>query len=38
MKEYTDEFYILDIRFGHIDDDIEKVERYLNRWRSRIQN
>lgn len=38
MKDYTKEFYRLDIRSGHVDDQIEKVERYLNRLRSKIQN
>lgn len=30
VKEYTEEFYRLDIRSGHVDDDVEKVARYLN--------
>ena len=38
VKEYTEEFYRLHIRSRHVDDEIEKVERYLNRLRSRIQN
>ena len=25
VKEYTEEFYKLDIRFGHVDDDVEKI-------------
>ena len=36
VKDYTKEFYRLDIKFGHIDDEIEKVVRYLNGLRSRI--
>ena len=36
MKEYTEEFYRLDIRSGHMDDDVEKIARYINRLRSRI--
>ena len=27
MKEYTEEFYRLDIRFGPVDDDVEKIAR-----------
>ena len=38
VKEYTEEFYRLDIRFGHVDDEVEKVARYLNGMRSRIQD
>ena len=30
VKEYTEEFYRLDIRFGHVDDDVNKITRYLN--------
>ena len=28
--EYTEEFYTLDIRCRHVDDEVEKFERYLN--------
>ena len=38
MKEYTKEFYRLDIRSGHVDDDVEKIARYINGLRSRIQD
>ena len=38
MKEYTEEFYRLDIRFGHVDDEVEKVARYLNGLRYGIQD
>ena len=38
VKEYTQEFYRLDIRSWQVDDEIDKVERYLNRFRSRIQD
>ena len=38
VKEYTKEFYRLDIRSRHVDDDIEKIVRYINRLRSRIQD
>ena len=34
VKEYTGEFYRLDIRYGHVDDEVEKVARYLNGLRS----
>ena len=38
MKEYTKEFYRLGIRSGHVDDDVEKIARYINGLRSRIQD
>ena len=38
VKDYTKEFYRLDIRFGHVDDEIEKVSRYLNGLRFGIQD
>ena len=38
VKEYTEEFYRLDIRSRHLDDDVEKIERYINGLRSRIQD
>ncbi len=38
VKDYTKEIYRLDNRSGHVDDDIEKVARYLNGLRSRIQD
>ena len=38
MKEYTEEFYRLDIRSGHVDDDVEKIARYIIGLRSRIQD
>ena len=31
VKEYSKEFYKLDIGSRHVDDDIEKVARYPNR-------
>ena len=34
----TEEFYRLDIISGHVDDDVEKIARYLNGLRSRIQD
>lgn len=37
VKEYTEEFYILDIRSGHDEDDVEKIGRYLNGLRVSIQ-
>jgi len=30
MKEYTEEFYKLNIRAGHRESDEEKVSRYIN--------
>ena len=38
VKEYTKEFYRLDIKSRHVDDDVEKIERYINGLRSRIQD
>ena len=38
VKEYPKEFYRLDIRFGNLDDDVEKISRYINGFRSRIQD
>ena len=38
MKEYTEEFYRLDIRSRHVDDDVEKIARYINWLRSVIQD
>ena len=29
MKEYTKEFYRLDIGSGHVDDDVDKIVRYI---------
>jgi hypothetical protein len=37
MKEYTKEFYILDIKSRHLDDKVKKFARYLNVLRSQIQ-
>ena len=34
VEEYTEEFYRLDIRSGHVDDDVEKIARYINGLRS----
>jgi uncharacterized protein YjbK len=30
VKEYTEEFYRLCIRVGHVEEDVEKVARYIN--------
>ena len=30
VKEYTEEFYKLNIRAGHVEDDVEKVVKYIN--------
>ena len=38
VEAYTKDFYILDIRSGHVDDDVDKIARCLNRLRSKIQD
>ena len=38
VKEYTKEFYRLDIRSRHVDDDVDKIVRYINGLRSGIQD
>ena len=38
VKEYIEEFYRLDIRSGHVDDDVKKIVRYINGLRSGIQD
>jgi hypothetical protein len=38
MKEYTEEFYKLNIRAGHRESDDEKVARYMNGLRYDIQD
>ena len=38
VKEYTEEFYTLDIRSRHVDDDVEKIASYINGLRSEIQD
>jgi hypothetical protein len=38
VKEYTEEFYKLNIRVGHRESDDEKVARYLNGLRYEIQD
>ena len=30
VNEHTEESYKLDIRFGHVDNDVEKIARYIN--------
>ena len=37
IKEYNEEFYRLDIRSGHDEDDVERIGRYLNGLRVSIQ-
>jgi hypothetical protein len=37
VKEYTEEFYRLNIRAGHRESDEEKVSRYINGLRYEIQ-
>ena len=38
IKEYIKELNRLDIRSGHVDDDVEKIARYINGLRSGIQD
>ena len=38
VKEYTEEFYRLSIRTGHVEDDLEKIARYVNGLRYEIQD
>jgi hypothetical protein len=38
MKEYTEEFYRLNIRAGHRESNDEKVARYMNGLRYKIQD
>ena len=38
VKEYTEEFYKLNIRVGHRESDDEKVARYMNGLRYDIQD
>jgi hypothetical protein len=38
VKEYTEEFYRLNIRAGHRESDDEKVARYMNGLRYDIQD
>ena len=38
VKEYTEEFYRLNIRVGHRESDDEKVARYMNGLRYEIQD
>ena len=38
MKEYTKEFYKINIRAGHRESDDEKVSRYMNGLRYDIQD
>jgi hypothetical protein len=38
VKEYTEEFYRINIRVGHWESDVEKVDRYMNFLRYDIQD
>jgi hypothetical protein len=38
VKEYTEEFYKLNIRAGHHESDDEKVAKYMNGLRYKIQD
>jgi len=37
VKEYTEDFYRLNIRVGHVEEDVEKVVKYINGLRYEIQ-
>ena len=38
VKEYTEEFYKINIRAGHHESNDEKVSRYMNGLRYEFQN
>ena len=38
VKEYIEEFYKLNIRAGNVEDDVEKVAKYINGLRYDIQD
>ena len=38
IREYTEEFYKVNIRSGHIEDTPKRVSRYVNGLRSDIQD
>lgn len=38
VKDYIEEFYQFKIRFGHVDDEVENVARYLNGLITSIQD
>jgi len=38
VQDYTEEFYRLNIRAGHIEDDAEKISRYINGLHYSIQD
>ena len=38
VKDYAEEFYRLDIGSGHVNDEVEKISRYLNGLRYGIQD
>ena len=38
VREYTEEFYKVNIIYGHIEDKLERVARYVNGLRSDIQD
>lgn len=38
LKEYTEELYRLDIRSRHVDDDVDKIARYITGLRSKIED
>lgn len=38
VKDYIEEFYKQDIRYGHVDDEVKKVSRHLDDLRTSIQD
>ena len=38
MREYNGEFYKVNIRIGHVEDNPERVARYINEMTYEIQN
>ena len=38
VKEYIEELFRLDIKSRHVDDEVEKIARYLNRLRFGIED
>jgi hypothetical protein len=37
VREYTEEFYKMNIRVGYVEDTTEKISRYMNGLRMYIQ-
>lgn len=38
VNEYIEQFYRLDIRYRNVDDEVDKMARYLNGLRSTLQD